>query len=331
MLRIDNRTPFASMLVPAIDERGGGYAFVVLKGTYALEPGRAPRLAEEQLPLQPADAAWGEPGRSSIRYACDLLPPKPGTDVVLVGSAHARSAVSELDVTLRAGALQKTVRVIGDRVFYRRLGSFAISDAAPFTSMPLVYERAFGGADGDAHEPRNHVGVGFVAPSGGADLEGRRLPNLEDPAALLRAPGDRPPPAGFGFVSPSWMPRLAYAGTFDERWRREQCPLLPEDFDRRFYHAAHPDLCAARPFVGGEAIAATHALPGGRKLELQLPAPSLALTSRFKRRRLENRFALGTVLIDTDRLLLLLTWTAVIPCGRELLMIDSVKIAEEAA
>jgi hypothetical protein len=258
-----------------------------------------------------------------------MMPPRPGTDVVVVGSAHAPRPVTELEIALRAGPLHKRLRLVGDRVFYRRIGSFAISDAASFTSMPLVYERAFGGADGEAFEPRNHVGVGFVAGPG-SELEGRRLPNLEDPAEPLRAPGDRPPPACFGFVSPSWMPRLGYAGTFDERWRREQCPLLPEDFDPRFHHAAHPDLCSAAPLAGGEAVSLSHALPGGGELAFRLPALALTARTLIKRERLESRFALGTVLIDSDALALSLTFTAVIPCGRELLLIDSVRIAEEA-
>jgi hypothetical protein len=317
--------------VPATEPNGRGYAFVVLKGTFALRKQRQgvePAIADEQLPLCYGDETTGTPESSSIRFASDMLPPKPCTDVVMVGHAHAPRATTTLDVTLTVGRLSKMVRVFGDRAFYRTMGRTEISAPAQFTSMPLVYERAFGGKDGSLFEERNPVGAGFVAP-GNDDVDGRRLPNLEDPRQLLVRPGDRPPPGGFGFISPSWWWRRQYAGTYDERWRREQCPMQPLDFDPRFYHAAHPELISPSPLRGGEMVSATNARPGGAELSFRLPSPQLSATSIVKRVRQAAPFRLSTVLIDADAMLLLLTWTATIECGRELLMVERVTIESE--
>ena len=101
-----------------------------------------------------------------------------------------------------------------------------MSGSVRFEKIPLVYERAFGGWDRDhpdprkhSCEPRNPVGTGYRGAGG--FVEGLRLPNLEDPRARIKSLGDRPPPAGFGFISPHWQPRAAFAGTYDEAWQKE--------------------------------------------------------------------------------------------------------------
>src|SRR4029077_21012090 len=109
---------------------------------------------------------------------------------------------SEMEVRLTVGPLRKELRVFGDRQWFRTLGGPAVSHPTAFEKMPLVYERAFGGWDRrpsdtrqHACEVRNPVGTGFRL----SFEEGLPLPNIEDPRALLRGLGDRPPPAGVGF------------------------------------------------------------------------------------------------------------------------------------
>src|SRR6185295_13490945 len=208
MFEIKNRTPFRVALVPALDKQGRDHAVVVIKGTYAIgRRGEELALAEEQDEIVRADAHHGEPGASSVARAAEGGPPKPGTDVVLIGHAHSPvRPVRELDVVLAVGPIRKRVHVSGDRRWVRGAAGHVPSEPASFARVPLVWERAFGGIDlRDADparrtsEPRNPVGVGF----GGADRpDDQPLPNLEDPQAPVRSPRDRPAPAGFGFVAP---------------------------------------------------------------------------------------------------------------------------------
>ncbi len=339
MLRVENRTPYAVALFPYQEVSGRDAAVVVIKGTFAVRPGRADApVADEQEPIRHAAEHGGEPGESSMRFDSDMWPPKPGTDVALVGSAHAPSATTELDVSLRVGRLQKTLRVFGDRAFYTTAGRVGITSPKPFVTMPIAYERAFGGKDDSAANPadhgfeeRNHVGVGFVAPRGGKKLDGAPLPNIEDPRQLLQNAGDRPPPAGFGMIPPHWAPRLRYAGTYDERWRRERCPLLPLDFDTRYYQAAHPELISPKHLVGGEQVQATNVARGGATLAFALPRRQLDVQVVLKSAKLAAPAALDTVVIEPDRQRLLLTWRAPIACGRDFLCIDRVTIDEAGA
>lgn len=326
MFAIDNATQLPAALVPGLDEEGRTHATVVIKATFGLREGEL-ALAGEQIPLQMTDEHHGEPGQSSLRYEADLAPQKAGADVVLIGHAWSHSPVPELDVVLTAGPVRKAVRVFGDRAFYNAARGFGISAPHPFSRMPLVYEHAFGGADGDVFEPRNPVGAGFCADADQA--EGKRLPNLEDPRHLVRQPDDRPPPAGFGFIARHWMPRRALAGTYDDAWENERSPLLPRDFDRRFHQAAHPDLIAPRPFEGGEPVRVEGASESG-PLAFRVPRFPLEIAVSIKRSVTLHRPALDTMVIEPDERRVTLTYRLTFACPRNYLPVDGVRIREAA-
>src|SRR5690606_1377385 len=143
-----------------------------------------------------------------------------------------------------------------------------------FERMPLRYERAFGGRDPrtGAVDPRNPVGVGFLEASQREGVAGLPLPNIEDPDQLLRAPFERPPPAGFGVVARSWLPRRELASA--------------SDVDPRFFSAAPLGLQASRPFEGGEPIRIEGARPG-ETIAFALPRQRLLLEASVARRRAE--------------------------------------------
>jgi hypothetical protein len=169
------------------------------------------------------------------------------------------------------------------------------------------------------------VGTGFVAPGSPRDLERVALPNLEYPQALIRGPDDHPPPAGLGFVARSWSPRLGLAGTYDARWRRERCPLLPEDFDPRFHQGAPTDQVTTQPLRGGERVTLTNVSPEGR-LSFELPRSTIEVEATIKGTASVHAAALDTVVIEPDDARCLLCWRATIPCGRDFLYIEQVEV-----
>ena len=137
MLELDNRTPFPAALVPGTNQEGTDTLTVVAKGTFAIGPGiETPPVADEQVPLVWADEFRGEPDASSILYEADTAPFKPATDIVVIASAHperGRRAYS-VDVALRVADLSRTIRVYGDRRWYRSQGFWRMSDPEPFRS-----------------------------------------------------------------------------------------------------------------------------------------------------------------------------------------------------
>ncbi len=337
MLEIKNRTPFAAAIVPGLDQEGRDTVTVIVKGTFDLGGRTALVPSEQQVSIAHGDTFHGEPGVSSIKYEADACPAKRGTDVVLVGHAVSIRPVSSLDVSLSAGPVRKTVRITGDRVWFRSLGGIAISDAIAFTRMPLVYERAFGGSDraipdeaARPRDPRNPLGVGFTSAAEPERIEGVRLPNLEDPDSPIKTPADRPPIAGFGFIGRDWLPRRIFAGTYDDAWQTERSPFLPADFDDRFFNGAHPALVSARPFRGGEAIHVTNVTESG-EVGFRLPASPPRIALSIRRTVTDHVPALDTLLIEPDRRRVVLTWRVTVPCPRLFLYIDHVQISEKRA
>lgn len=309
------------------DESGIDTLYVVVKGTFAL----GEELTLSRAPIAPvaADTYWGEPGASSLRYASEIHLSKPGTDVVLVGQAWSPNGrrVSSLDVTLQVAHRTKAVRVFGDRSWR----SGGISSPAPFDRVPLVYERAFGGVHvtegGEVlAEERNPVGVGFAGKRKAKELQGQPLPNLEDPRQLLRGLGDSPAPAGFGFVAPSWLPRRAYAGTYDETWQKTRASYLPADFDPRYFCAAHPDLVFDRHLEGGEPVELTNGSAAG-PLRFALPRCRMEVTVKVAGTPVTPPVCLETVLLEPDESRLCLTWRAAVPCDKKALKVEQVDIA----
>src|SRR5690554_2893764 len=211
------------------------WCVVVVKGTFETSPGGVLRLAHEQRPLVETDEHYGDPEHTPVRYENDFALRKPLTDVLVVGKAVApgRQPVRELLVRLEVAGRVKDVIVIGERQWVHVAGALHPSPGVPFVELPLRFDRAFGGIDTPRGpesiqaERRNLNGVGFSVAPRGARLDGAPLPNLEDPRARITAPSDRPAPVGFGHVDRSWLPRLSYAGTFDETWQRERRPFLP--------------------------------------------------------------------------------------------------------
>src|SRR5262249_17958930 len=123
----------------------------------------------------------------------------------------------------------------------------------PFPTMYLAYERSLGGIDSPAalYCKENIVGVGFIGKNIRASVDGKPLPNLEDPDNLIRSWNTHPKPVGFGFYGRGWMPRLQYAGTYDEKYRKEVAPAMPKDFSYALFNGAHPVL-QVDPYLRGD-------------------------------------------------------------------------------
>lgn len=327
MLQLRNTTPFAANMAVLPDEEGIDTLYLNVKASFNI--GQQWTLAEEQAAPQAADVYWGEPVESSLKYASDYHLGKPATDIVMLGHACApgQDAVRQLDVTLKVAGLSKTVRVFGDRVWQNG----QISVPAAFRTMPLLYERAFGGSvcvEGEvtAAEERNPVGAGFCGGRLEEEMDGLPLPNLEDPHCLIRSMDDCPEPACFGFRAPNWQPRVGFAGTYDDEWLKGRAPYLPLDYDPSFLHAAHPDLMCNDFLQGGEAVEIINMHPAG-DLRFSLPYIRLAARVDIAGATETPSFNLETVLLEPNELRASLAWKAKVQCDKKTLKIGQVSIA----
>lgn len=332
MLQLKNTTPFEATMSLFPNERGIDTLYVVLKATFSI--GEKVAAAEKQAPIVMADEYWGEPGQSSLKYASDIHLAKPATDVVMVGEARApgKNPVAQLDVMLAVANRRKIVRVFGERHWENGIAGLRMAAPEPFESMPLVYERAFGGiheVDPGKQEilvmAENPVGRGFKGKRSNSELKDTLLPNLEDPAKLISKPGDRPRPACFGCLAPYWEPRKSFAGTYDEAWQKSRSPYLPDDFDPRFFNAAHPDLICQGYLRGGEPVRITNMSPRG-PLAFNLPVCEFEVSIRIAGKIENPPLNLETVLIEPGESRFSMLWRGALECDKKALKIEQIAI-----
>jgi len=319
MWQIDNRTPFAAERGWVRDRDGAEIWLVAVKATFDIKPDGSTEVSKEQPPVLRVPEYQGEPGKSSIKYEADLILTKKTTDVLVIGHAYAPIGYTAtgIDVGFKVGPLTKLLRVYGDRHWDIEGGW---STAKPFEKMPLIYERAFGGADHRSDNPdrdwdwRNPVGTGFAVSR--LNLAGEALPNIEYPNQLLQSWNDRPEPAGFGPLCSHWQPRASFAGTYDDNWMKNRQPLLPEDFDDRFYQCAPIDQQTPFFLNGGESAALKGLTPDGGLLHFLLPKIYLGFETRFYdgSREIHKNRKLHTIIIEPDFPRVSLVWHTALPC-----------------
>jgi hypothetical protein len=221
---------------------------------------------------------------------------------------------------------RKTIQVTGDRVW--RDGR--PSDPQPFESMPLIWERAFGGVhrlgEQVLAEERNPVGCGFAGRRSAGDMEGQAVPNLEDQAAPLQQVGQLPAPACLAPIAPSWLPRRSYAGTYDEKWQRARAPYLPDDFDPRFFQCAASEFAFDRYLQSGEAVQVDGVTPDG-PIAFTIPDAHLVVAVTVAGSTSQPPANLETLSIEPDENRACFTWRAALPCDRRALKVEKIVVS----
>lgn len=327
---VDNQTPFAAERAWVRDRNGAEVWLVAIRATFDILPDGSTIAATQQEPVVLAPEFSGDPLASGLLNDTDLPHLKHATDVLVTGHAYAPTGkpVTRMQVGMQLGSLKKALQVTGDR--YWQASSTRGAEASkpkPFVAMPIVYERAFGGRDLRSGDPslhdwdvRNPAGCGFAREA--EHLIGTPVPNIEHPAEPLTDWAQGPPIAGLGPIAGHWKPRTNYIGTYDEAWQKKRLPLLPTDFDERFYQCAPEDQQIPGFLRGGEQVALTNLTPGGH-LGFKLPRLSLAFTTYFDDgTSVDHRSAIHTVHIKPDLMQVVVVWHTHLECHHKVLKLN---------
>lgn len=194
---------------------------------------------------------------------------KPKADLIIAGCALSptEAPVEGVEVSVRFGSFQKKLAVFGDRFWRLTDQGVQMSRPVPFQKMPIGDLQAFGG-QGYPHNPRGK-GYGAVAMlEAGYDAP---LPNVENPARLIRSPEDRPTPVHFGPIAGDDPARLTLLGTYDQHWIDNVSPLKPQDFNPLYHCEAPHDQRFEAFFEGGESFVITGMSRGETTVGGQLP------------------------------------------------------------
>jgi uncharacterized protein YjbI with pentapeptide repeats len=291
---------------------------IIVKGTFDLvhdAPARA--RAESDLPI--GDLCLDDDPEKSLVHASDFAVRKPKADVTAVGHAYAPGGSSTAaQVVFRFGSgknrFERALAVFGDRHWQGNVISLAPTAPLPFSKIPLVYERAFGGPSYE----KNPLGVGHKAASGPDGVA--RLPNVETPNKLVTSPGDERPPASFAPVPATWKERWSKLGTYDRAWFKTRWPYFPEDFDWTHFQAA-PAPQQLEHLVGDEPFELVGMHPEHPALRGSLPGVRartfIQQTKEHKATFAEVRLVLDTAAFDVDANKLDLVWRGFVEVSDE--------------
>lgn len=313
-----HRTPFRAMLDDVLDSDGAIGRVAVLKATFEIERSGRVVIAADQDRIHPTDLWLAEPGASSTLFESDLAYFKPSSDIVFVGSVYApRGRATAIPVSIAVGRLRKKAIVYGDRQWsYSSVIGARQSPPKPVSEIPICWERSFGGVDRSHRNPRKHhmerrnpVGTGFRVNDELEALDGIALPNFENPDEPISSWRSKPAPTGFGFVGRGWLPRVSYAGTYDEQWQRTRMPILPQDFDYRFFNGAPEDQIYPGYLQGGELVRTVNFSTAGEDI-FQLPSMRVTFSGLASAKRVSLEGRLDTAVFAIDRRRFSLTWRA---------------------
>jgi hypothetical protein len=329
----------AADIAVALDVSGREHLVIAAKATWSIpEPGQRPRPLPPE-PLVMADAFYGEPGESAMRYGADMARFKPRCDVLFDACAHSPEGqpVHELLAGFEVGELKKTLRVHGPRQWQRAAGGLAgyrLSRGEAFTRMPLHHGLAFGGTrwyeqgkeklcEANLHNP---AGLGFAGAQTKTQMHQQPAPQLEHPQQSVKQPDDRVEPMALSAIGRHWLPRRRHAGTYDAAWQRDVFPLLPLDFDEQFHQCAPADQQMAYP-QGGEAVRLLRLLPGRPDVQFALPPLPMQMKVLRKDYSQASPAALvDTLFFETEQQRFSAVWRASVPLRRNLQEVAEVAV-----
>jgi len=211
------------------------------------------------------DVWFDAPYESPLEYPSELIPFKPTTDVLVIGTArpHEGRARASWDAALRLPGVHKRLRLCGPRAWrYSLAQGWRLSEPEPTDGVPLRADYAYGGVvgerrphyrEGEFHPP-NPYGCGYLGTHRADTALSYRAPQIEAWEGAIGALGEDVAVGGFGPL-PGFVPQRArYAGTYDAAWARDVKPNIPLDMDLRYWNAAPADQLPASYLSAGDRI-----------------------------------------------------------------------------
>ena len=327
---IDNQTGLPHLWFEQSGPEGERLDVLVVRGTFDFASASAPmRVARRQTPIVFGDKYEGVEDDDVLRAVVvddgDLVPYKPGTDILVRGSASAPESRPHATwlAGVRVGQIKKTIRLHGPRQFRRTLLGWSLGQAQPVTSVMLDYRLAYGGglaippslcesgvAEAVKHDG-NPAGCGWLpsrshykhlpyrARAYVRHWIGKQLtipaPQIEDASHPIDDPFGAGGAPGLGALARWWAPRVKLQGRYDDRWRRERFPLLPENFDSSYFQSAPSDQVAIPHLLGNESVTLYGLLPD--RCDMHLPGWRVVVVAT----RASGASSVHVSLLDTVR------------------------------
>lgn len=238
--------------------------------------------------------------------AGDMAIATGGTDVMVHALCRPGSKVDRAQVSVEAGpgdrpTLRTGIIVFGTRRWKREGKSFSMTKPETFDEMPLGLTHAFGGKDTwdglEVAHPGNPIGKGYSHTDEFTD--GRELPNVEDPKALIDKWSDLPDPIGIG-PAPLLYPGRT-KGNIKHRPDGTITHISPRVYNSAFAHLIYPGWMQP-----GERVTVTGAR--AKPLGIVIPQERPIARVEFDSARTEEAMDIGQVLLDVEASQVIITY-----------------------
>lgn len=319
MWEVKNRTPFKAAGAFERNVNGHESWCVAVRATFDFSQPTALKMSAEQQDVRHAPT-YADDSNTELKAEQDCAAYAIGTDILLQGKIRPeRHDTLHIPLKLQVGKLTKSARLFGPRTAKRGIFGWRIEDAQPVQDTIISWRHSFGGTttnDEVIWNPANPIGTGvMLAPN----VKGRRgmttaLPLFDAETTDIITDPANAQPVGFGAIARNWAPRLDFAGTYDSAWMTDRAPLLPKNFDPRFYNTAPLDQQVTGFLKGGETVSLIGFMTdmGGA---FRLPQVVLAAQTLLRRKPIDTRFNLLRIEIDIDTRQLSMVWVTRVPCN----------------
>lgn len=320
MWQIKNKTAYSTKEAWVRGRQGEEIWTVAIKSTWDIQPDGTTKLSDtqQQVNVGPVMHSDGK----TLLYDTDLGPGKNATDIILNGHAIVPDGKfsTSVPVGLKVGSIVRLARVYGDRVWDGK----RYKEPHPFNKMPISYNKMSRGDYFPAY--KSDFNPAGIAVSTEPEIWISALPNIE-------FYGDETIP-GFGALPRHWPGRLQFAGTYDDRWQKEQSPLLPEDLDERYWQCVPAPLYAGGQLKGGEVVCLGNLTPPGYGnnglLIFELPRIVPAFRTLFYDGSVRHHHGrLHTVIIEPDFPRVSMVWHSALPCHHLVNQLESTTVSEK--
>lgn len=281
----------------------------VAKAGFHIQPNGTMKTIRPAPELAVEDIFEGDPAMTALVSEQDIAPSKTATDIVIRANAHSPGGKALPDWPVAVSIPDKLnygFQVRGPAMWENGLLGWKMSDPEPVTMVPLTYALAYGGpAMGDPEAgvedvyQFNPAGRGFTTDE---TLKGKTAfpaPQIGELGEFISGvAGKEMMVHGVGPIAKPWLPRRAFAGTFDQEWQDTRHPRMPHDYDLGFWNIAHPRL-QIKDFLQGDETITLHGMtPGGGDRSIALPGIKMMLNATGDNIAKNHTMKLDTVLID---------------------------------
>ncbi|MDC0672350.1 DUF2169 family type VI secretion system accessory protein [Nannocystis radixulma] len=299
-MKLHNLTPYPAHLFRGCIDEERVLAGVIVRIAHDIVDGRLRPAADQPWPVSagPYQGPLG-PMPGDQRFVRD------GVDVLLFGAARSDRGrpAPRIDVAVQVGRTWRSELVAwGERVWRTGITGLVPSAPEPVSAVPLTLAHAYGGADEwdglEVAYPDNPEGRGFYLERSRA--HGRLLPNLEDPAAPIRAWDDRPEPVGTGACPQHFGPRVRRGLDIDATTGAVR-QIKPA-----FFNDAFPKMIAPRALPGDQVV--IHGVREDGPLVFSLPPIALRVGVQIGDDGGERTPVLDQIGVDADARRVFLTY-----------------------